>query len=104
LDNPDLNMRQSYFDYDSRSIIDVSPNVLGSGYVLARVNTPARFRGKGIARQLMSQMLTDADQDKVDLWLDINPYGPMDYDQLAAWYIRCGFVLQPNGRFCRVPR
>jgi GNAT superfamily N-acetyltransferase len=85
-------MKPCYFDLESKGIVDLSPNILpGGGWVVCRVNTPYRSRGKGIARRLMAQVLADADAEGVTLWLGINPYGPMDYDQLESWYRRLGF-------------
>lgn len=98
-------MRYSYYDYASRAVLDTSPNYgEGGGWVISRVNTPHLHRGQGIARELMAQALADADKEDTRLWLAINPYGPMDYEQLEAWYLRCGFRLQPDGRYLRLPQ
>lgn len=100
-------MKTAYFDYETRAIIDVAPNVLGGGYVIARVNTPFQHRRQGIARRLMAELLADADAEGVELWLDINPYGEMTYQQLAAWYGRCGFEkvdVAGGRRYRRLPR
>jgi hypothetical protein len=54
----------------------------------------------------MEQVLTDADAEGVTLWLDINPYGPMCYNDLEAWYFRLGFteVCEPGKyRYRRLP-
>jgi hypothetical protein len=96
-------MKSAYYEMlgSTLAILDVSRNVLGSGYVICRINVPYRFRSQGIGRRIMASALADADAEGVDLWLDINPYGEMTYEQLEAWYVRCGFVKQDSGRYLR---
>jgi hypothetical protein len=84
--NDDVEMGQS-------CIIDLvpAPEMGLAGWVLTRVHTTSKVRGKGLAKRAMALALADADEDHVSLWLEINPYGPMSYEQLAEWYIRLGF-------------
>lgn len=65
----------------------IEPNV----FELNRVNTPVVDRGKGYARALMAHMLSDADACQAIIWCWIAPSGSMNYQQLAAWYMRLGF-------------
>lgn len=97
-------MQDCYFEPDSRAIIDLSP--MWDGYCINRVNVPAPSRGKGIMRALMGQCLCDADLQNVTLYLGINPYGDLTYDQLEAWYMRLGFVPHKTetGWYVRSPR
>lgn len=97
-------MRNSYMHYESRAIVEIDPNIGGGGYVISRVNTPLPSRGKGHAGRLMAKALADADAEGVTLWLDINPYGSMNYAELASWYGRLGFRKHRNGRYRRLPQ
>lgn len=101
-------MRECYFDYDTRTVVDLSPSYVHEDYevetwIVARISTPAAHRGKGIARRLVAEMLADADREGVRLALGINPYGDMDYKQLLAWYQRLGFVGVGPGWMEREP-
>lgn len=101
-------MKESYFDYDIRGIVDLSWNVLpppfDGGMIVNRVNVPGQHRGFGIARELIRQVLADADTEGVVLWLAINPYGNMTYEQLEAWYMRLGFEKFQEGWYRRPPK
>jgi predicted GNAT family acetyltransferase len=79
-------------------VLDLSPNLLGEGMVINRVNVPERFRGQGFGRKVMAACLHDADIEGVTLSLDINPYGRMTRSELESWYLRCGFVKMHDGR------
>jgi len=70
------------------------------GLLINRVNTPFDHRCKGHARELMRECLADADAEGVTLYLHINAYGHMTYEQLAAWYERLGFENR-EGLFVR---
>lgn len=51
----------------------------------------------------MHEVLAAVDAEGIALELDINPYGELDHDALAAWYARLGFEF--NGiRWRRGPR
>lgn len=58
---------------------------------LNRINVPAASRGMGHGSRLLRRVTDDADAEGVALVLWINPYGPLDYETLAAWYKRNGF-------------
>ncbi len=74
------------------------------GLIISRVNTPFDHRCKGHARELMRECLADADAEGVTLYLHINSYGHMTYEQLSAWYIRCGFEVRSRlGLYVREP-
>ena len=97
-------MKTMYVDVPTRSIVDVSENFSPEGgREVNRVSVLKPHRGKGIARRLMSEMLKDADSEGITLWLDINPYGDMDFAELLAWYHRLG--CRPcKGRYRRLPQ
>lgn len=95
-------MRETFIDRETRSIANLS--LLPNGeWELSRISVPAPHRGKGIGRRLMAEVLAEVDAAGVDLYLDINPYGDMDYKALAAWYARLGFRKQ-GVRWRREPR
>jgi GNAT superfamily N-acetyltransferase len=103
-------MKPSYF-----TVIDVRHGVEvdliefglgddGPGWTITRVITPQGFRGQGRARELMKQVLADADAEGVVLWLEINPYGDMTFDQLEVWYERLGFTRVDENVYRRDPK
>lgn len=59
--------------------------------MITRINTPAKFRGQGIASGLLKQTLALADRLGVVMTLSIHPSDGLDYDALDAWYRRHGF-------------
>ena len=67
---------------------------LPEGWLLTRVQVPHEYRGQGVARQMMAEVLDWADQHDYVLYVVPSPYSdsPMNRDQLQEWYERCGFV------------
>lgn len=74
------------------------------GYVINRVNVPKEYRRQGIGNQLMKEVMEDADTEQLYLYLSINPYGDMTYNDLELWYLRLGFMEVDTGWFCRNPK
>lgn len=64
----------------------------GQGYIVTRINVPPAHRGKGVARELMREVIEEADKTGTTLFLEIQPSGGLTYEQLRAWYKRLGFV------------
>jgi predicted GNAT family N-acyltransferase len=58
---------------------------------ITRINVPEELRGQGLGSQLLKMIIADADEDRIGLSLEILPSGPLDYDDLRAWYMRYGF-------------
>jgi GNAT superfamily N-acetyltransferase len=83
-------MKNCYFDRDTRSIADLC-DYYGKGLIITRINVPVEHRGKGIGRKLLSQIVTDADDTRTTLYLEILASGDMDHDALEEWYGRMGF-------------
>lgn len=75
----------------------------GTGMILTRINVPAEARGKGIGSKLLNEVTSAADVEGIVLYLEINPYGPLNYDALEAWYFRNGFKKW-NGIYRRLPK
>ena len=92
-------MKTAYYDEPTRSIIDlVPPGELYTAWTISRVSVLPPYRGKGIARRLMNEVTADADREGEILYLDVHPMetgqGELDFQQLLAFYTRCGF--QPS--------
>jgi predicted GNAT family N-acyltransferase len=61
------------------------------GWIITRINVPQQARGRGHARELLKQILEEADATQTTLWLEISPSDGLNYDELEAWYKRHGF-------------
>jgi len=60
-------------------------------YYFNRLNVPVRLRQQGIAKKLLQEVIEWADSIKVNILLDINPYGDLSYEQLEVLYQKYGF-------------
>lgn len=49
------------------------------------------YRGKGLGSKLLDRLLELVKDRNIELQLDINPYGEMDYLELECFYVRHGF-------------
>jgi hypothetical protein len=99
-------METCYVDSTVYGIVDlIHPGELLDGaWVISRINVPTRYCGMGHGGELLKRVCTQADEEQIILALQINPYGPMDYDDLEAWYIRYGFYYEARtGYFLRMP-
>lgn len=95
-------MKTAYYDHDTRSIVDLlPPGELYPGWTISRVSVLARYRGQGVARRLMNQVIADADAEGVKLYLEVVPtrtgQGELNSDQLIAFYRSCGFL--PSAKY-----
>ena len=95
-------MRTTFVDQATCAIANVSQNPDGT-WDLNRINVPAKYRGVGVGSALLIEVLGSADAEGIDLYLDLNPYGALNYEQLEAWYARHGFVWH-KGRMRRLAR
>lgn len=98
-------MKLCYADRATRSVADVvAADHLGAHiFVITRISVPKEYRGQGVGRQLLKEVLADADKEGVRLVLEINPYGDMTFKQLEAWYTRNGFLQTIEGYYLRDP-
>lgn len=62
-----------------------------------RLFVKADYRNQGYAKFLLSQMVDILEKEKINLWLDINPYGDLNYNQLEELYMRYGFKKYDYG-------
>lgn len=100
-------MRVCYIDKETRAIADLDPpenHLCGKGWLITRINVPFKQRGKGLARQLLKQILADADREGVRLFLYIVPSGGLVFEELEAWYMRHGFKPNRWSLYIRRPR
>lgn len=72
------------------AIADLCP-YYNLGTIITRINVPEEFRGKGLGRELLKQILDSADAEKQTLFLEIHASGEMTYADLESWYMRHGF-------------
>lgn len=98
-------MRTAFYKRLSPSALAVADlcDYYGKGLVLTRINVPVAFRGQGHARELLAEILAEADTTKTRLWLEIGASDGLDADQLRAWYSRHGF-RDIGGIFTRKPQ
>lgn len=74
----------------------------GEGKLLTRINVPDKYRGDKVGSRLLKTILAQADIEKITMFLEIMPSGPLGYEELEAWYFRNGFKKW-NGIYRRKP-
>jgi len=82
-------------------IADVVKNPEGTWVYFNRLNVPPVMRRKGIAKKLLMEMVDWADQDKISIYVDINPYGDLNLRQLVSLYGKFGFIPLNNHTMVR---
>lgn len=92
-------MRSIYADpahWATINLIDLSNEV--GGWLITGVEVQARFRGQGIASDLLDRVCQDADDEGVKLFLEIDPDGTgLSEAALDAFYSRHGFEEWEEG-------
>ncbi len=76
---------------DNRRAAAEFTQIKNNQYYFNRLIVDRKIRGKGISIQLMNQVVEWANENKIEIILDINPYGELDYLQLSHFYERFGF-------------
>lgn len=86
-------MRSCYYHKISSTELAVLDNCdyYNDGHIITRINVPHKQRGRGFGSLLLLQCLSDADRERVTMWLEISPSDGLDYPTLEAWYLRHGF-------------
>ena len=86
-------MRSCYIERLSPTRIAIADvtDYYGVGKMITRINVPMQHRGEGHGTKVLAQILKDADEERVNLFLEISPSDGLDYNQLEAWYTRHGF-------------
>lgn len=95
-------MKSCYVDVEHRAIADVC--LVGTEWLITRINVPQKHRGKGLGTRLLQQILDDADAEGAHLALMISPSDGLDYKQLHDWYARHGFKQRQPGLMDRYPQ
>jgi len=76
---------------DNRRAAAEFTQIKDNQYYFNRLIVDRKIRGKGISIQLMNQVVKWANENKIEILLDINPYGELNYLQLLHFYKRFGF-------------
>ena len=66
-------------------------------WYFSRLFVKADYRNQGFAKVLLAKMIEILKRKKINLWLDINPYGDLNYAQLEELYMRYGFKKYDYG-------
>lgn len=73
-------------------------------YVITRINVMERYRGQGYGTRILDEILKDADEENVTLFLEPIASGGLPQKELEEWYVRNGFIWgawymrrKPNG-------
>lgn len=98
-------MKPAYYEKDSTqtrlAVIDLY-NYFDRGLIVTRLNVPESMRGNGVAKRLLTELCTDADSEKVTLWLEFQPYPGTNRTLLSKLYRSFGFKDR-GGIWCRLP-
>ncbi len=63
-------------------------------YYFNRLLVDEKIRNKGYAHKLLQAVIKWANQEKIIILLDINPYGDLNYNQLLKFYFKYGFTIK----------
>lgn len=63
----------------------------------ARLSVPPKERGKGVATELMNELVAWAKEEQVNILCQVNAYGDLDTEQLTNFYKKFGFVDHAHG-------
>jgi GNAT superfamily N-acetyltransferase len=55
------------------------------------------YRNQGYAKKMLSKLIEILHQKRINLWLDINPYGDLNRKQLEELYMKYGFKKYSYG-------
>ncbi len=66
-------------------------------FYFSRLFVKPKFRRKKFAHTLMREVIKIIDQRKIDIILEINPYGDLSYKQLVKFYQKYNFELNDDG-------
>jgi GNAT superfamily N-acetyltransferase len=90
----------SKIDYDLIIQVDELKNLpLSNYYYFNRLIVDPKLRGLGLSNQLLKQVIDWANQNSITILLDINPYGPLSYNDLEKFYMKFGFKPSETGIF-----
>jgi ribosomal protein S18 acetylase RimI-like enzyme len=87
-------MKNCFYDRETNSIadlIDAYEMLPRKGLLITRINVPKAHRGQGHGTALLKKILEAADEEKINLYLEVSPSDGLNYNQLVSWYRRYGF-------------
>lgn len=73
------------------------------GTLLTRLFVPELMRGKGVAKQLLSEICNDADKEGQMLFLEFAPYSETNHVLLRKLYEEFGFRETASYFYSRMP-
>jgi len=87
----------TFYVHEGNSLASASLNRMPSisptdTFFFSRLIVAPKMRGKGYSKLLLSKVAEWADKHNIEIYLDINPYGDLDLDQLITLYKRFGFI------------
>lgn len=89
-------------------ILDLIPDYVDGMTAISRIHVLEPFRNLGYGTDVMREVTKDADREGITLCLEINSYGPLNYDDLQHWYEGFGFAISDRpdrpGLFVREPK
>lgn len=62
----------------------------GNWFWFARLK--AKREGEGVGTLLMQELVKACDENRIDIFCTLNPYGRLNRDQLRAFYLKFGLV------------
>lgn len=67
--------------------------------LILRLFVKKEYRGKGLAKQIMSSVCNDADKEKITLFIEPIPYDEIGLNEkeLISFYKKLGFIDFNNG-------
>jgi GNAT superfamily N-acetyltransferase len=68
------------------------PKEDSKNYIITRINVMEQYRGQGFGRQILNEILSDADKEGVVLFLEPSASGGLSKQELEEWYERNGFT------------
>jgi len=68
------------------------PKISGRVFYFNRLYVSPRIRHRGHATRILTELVKVADDCKINVYIDINPYGDLDLSQLIALYSKFDFV------------
>src|SRR6059058_2728528 len=87
-----MKVKECYYDASKGVTIDLMLGVKETGALITRIEVHEPFRGKGYASEMMKEVIKDADEQGVILFLTVDSDGTgLGNLELRRWYFRLGF-------------
>ena len=73
------------------SYMNIDGNEIEGCWYFNRLFVRNKFRGLGVATELMKKLINFIEEKKILLVCDVNPYGDLTKEQLISFYKKFGF-------------